>query len=76
MIAEALATVPFHKVLFGSGCRGLAEQALLATVYHRRGLGQVLARRVADGEWTATDAAHVARQVGSDNARRVYRLAG
>lgn len=76
MIAEALANVPFHKLMFGSGCRGLAEQALLASVYHRRGLARVLTERVSDGEWTLSDAAHVARLIGSDNARRVYRLAG
>lgn len=76
MIAEALATAPFHKLLFGSGSRGLAEQTLLAAVYHRRGLARALASRVADGEWTVTDAAHVARLIGADNARRVYRLAG
>ena len=76
MIADALAVVPYHKLMFGSGGRGLAEHALLAAVYHRRGLARVLAGRVAEGEWSASDAAHVARLIGGDNARRVYRLAG
>ena len=76
LIGEALATAPFHKIMFGSGCRGLPEQALLAAVYHRRGLARILTDRVADGEWSASDAAHVVRLIGSDNARRVYRLAG
>lgn len=76
MIADALAVVPYHKLMFGSGGRGLAEHALLAAVYHRRGLARVLAGRVAEGEWSAGDAARVARLVGGDTARRVYRLAG
>lgn len=76
LIADALAAAPFHKILYGSGGRGLPEQALLAAVYHRRGLARALAARVDDGEWTVADAAHAARLIGADNARRVYRLAG
>jgi hypothetical protein len=29
---------------------------------------------VREGDWSATDAARVARMIGADNARRVYRL--
>lgn len=75
-IAEALAIAPFHKLMFGSGSFGLAEHTLLGSVYHRRGLARLLARRVAEGEWTTADAARIARLIGSDTARRVYRLAG
>jgi uncharacterized protein len=74
VIAEALELAPFHKILFSSDCYGLPELCHLGALYFRRGLGRVLARRVADGEWSVPDAARVARLVGAGNAHRLYRL--
>ncbi|PZG12081.1 amidohydrolase family protein [Nonomuraea aridisoli] len=71
---ELLELAPFHKQLFSSGCRGLAETAYLAALSYRRALATALGSRLAQGEWSAADAARVAHMIGSANARRVYRL--
>lgn len=76
LIAEALELAPFHKLMFGTGDTGLPELTLLSAIGHRRGLASVIARHLAAGEWGTKDAARIARLVGADNARRVYRLAG
>ncbi|GAA1302235.1 amidohydrolase [Planotetraspora silvatica] len=74
ILGEMLELVPFHKQMFSSDCYGVAELCLLGAVYHRRGLARVLAGRIAEGEWSAADAARIAHMIGSGNARRVYRL--
>ncbi|WP_049563307.1 amidohydrolase family protein [Nonomuraea sp. SBT364] len=74
VIAELLELAPFHKILYGSGCRGVAETCLLGALYFRLGLGRALKARLDDGEWSAADAARIACMIGSGNARRVYRL--
>jgi hypothetical protein len=43
-------------------------------VLFRRGLAEFLDAGIAADEWTAADAARVARLIGSENAKRVYRL--
>ena len=40
----------------------------------RRAMSRVLGDLVADGEWSAAQAARVATMVGAENARRVYGL--
>jgi predicted TIM-barrel fold metal-dependent hydrolase len=74
VIAESLELAPFHKNLFSSDCYGLAELCHLGALYFRRGLGAVLAGRVRAGEWSLTDAVRIARLIGGDTARRIYRL--
>jgi len=74
VMAETLELAPFHKQLFSSGCRGVAETCFLGAVYHRRALGQALKARLDEGEWSAADAARIAHMIGSGNARRIYRL--
>ncbi|MDA0635671.1 amidohydrolase family protein, partial [Nonomuraea sp. MCN248] len=74
VLAELLELAPFHKQLYGSGCRGLAETCHLGAVYFRCGLGAALKARLDAGEWAEADAARVAHMIGSGNARRVYRL--
>ncbi|MEV5555172.1 amidohydrolase family protein [Nonomuraea wenchangensis] len=74
VMEDLLELAPFHKLLFSSGSRGLAESCLLGALYYRRALGTALAGRVRDGEWSAGDAARIAHMIGSGNARRVYRL--
>ncbi|GAA3446765.1 amidohydrolase family protein [Planomonospora venezuelensis] len=73
VMAELLELVPFHKQLFGSGARGVAETFHLGALHYRRALARVLSARLAAGEWSASDAARVAHMTGSGNARRVYR---
>ncbi|MBG0832094.1 amidohydrolase family protein [Planomonospora sp. ID67723] len=74
VMGELLELVPFHKQLFGSGARGVAETCHLGALHYRRGLARALAARLAAGEWNASDAARVAHMAGSGNARRVYRV--
>ncbi|MEU0480372.1 amidohydrolase family protein [Streptosporangium sp. NPDC006013] len=74
VMAELLELAPFHKQLFGSGGHGVAETCHLGALHYRRGLAGALAARLADGEWSASDAVRVAQMIGSGNARRIYRL--
>jgi hypothetical protein len=75
VLAEALELAPFGKVLYSSDAFGLAELYLLGATLFRRALARVLAAWLADDAVTPADAAQIARQIGADNARRVYRLA-
>ncbi len=74
VLAEALELAPFHKMLYSSDAFGLPELHYLAAIGFRRDLAAVTGGFVADGAWTAADAARVAELIGSENARRVYRL--
>ncbi|MEV0383531.1 amidohydrolase family protein [Nonomuraea sp. NPDC050643] len=74
VLDELLELAPFHKLLFSSGCRALAETGYLGALYYRQALGAALATRLGTGEWSAADAARIAHMIGSGNARRVYRL--
>ncbi|WP_336206483.1 amidohydrolase family protein [Nonomuraea sp. LPB2021202275-12-8] len=74
ILEELLELAPFHKLLFGSGCRGVAETCFLGALYFRQALGGVLKARIDEREWSAADAARIAHMIGSGNARRVYRL--
>jgi predicted TIM-barrel fold metal-dependent hydrolase len=76
LIAETLELTPFGKFLYSSDAFGLPELYYLGAVLFRRGLAEFLHAGVADGEWTAADAARVARMAASGNARRIYRLGG
>lgn len=73
-VGELLELVPFHKQLFGSDGYGVAETCHLGALYYRRGLAGALAVRLAEGEWSVSDAARVAHMIGSGNARRIYHL--
>ncbi|WP_431913115.1 amidohydrolase family protein [Nonomuraea jabiensis] len=74
VVEELLELAPFHKLLFSSGCHGVAETCYLGALYYRQALGAALGSRLAAGEWSAADAARIAHMIGSGNARRVYRL--
>lgn len=74
LIAETLELAPFGKFLFSSDAFGLPELYLLGAVLFRRGLDEFLSGGVEAGDWSAADAARVARMISAENARRVYRL--
>ncbi|MQA83352.1 MAG: amidohydrolase family protein [Streptosporangiales bacterium] len=76
VIAESLELAPFHKNLFSTDAYGLAELYYLGALLYRRGLDRVLSDWVAREECSPQDAARIARLIGADNARRVYRLTG
>lgn len=74
LVAESLELAPFAKQLYSSDACGPPELHLLGAVLWRRGMARTLGRWVREGDWSAADAARVARMIGSDTARRVYRL--
>jgi predicted TIM-barrel fold metal-dependent hydrolase len=74
ILAEALELTPFAKMLYSSDAFGLPELHYLGAVAFRRDIAAVTSGFVADGAWSAADAARVAQLIGSGNARRVYRL--
>ena len=76
VLAEAMELTPFHKMLYSSDAFGLPELHYLGAAGFRRDLAEVTGSFVADGAWSAADADRVAGLVGTENARRVYRLDG
>jgi predicted TIM-barrel fold metal-dependent hydrolase len=74
VIAESLELAPFAKILFSSDAWGPAELHFLGAHLWRRGMTRALSAWVDDGEASVADAARIARMIGRDNARRVYRL--
>jgi predicted TIM-barrel fold metal-dependent hydrolase len=74
ILAEAMEVAPFTKLLYSSDAYGLAEHYHLAASGFRSALNAVLAERVEDGEWSASDAVRIASLVTGGNARRVYGL--
>lgn len=74
VVAESLELAPFAKVLFSSDACGPPELHHLGALLWRRGMRAALGERVAAGDWSTPDAVRVARMVGRDNARRLYRL--
>ncbi|WP_197094024.1 amidohydrolase family protein [Nonomuraea sp. SBT364] len=74
LVAESLEVAPFAKLLFSSDAWGPAELHFLGAELWRRAMARVLGGFVADGEWSAAQAARVAAMVGAGNARRVYGL--
>jgi len=74
ILAEALELTPFHKMLYSSDAFGLPELHFLGAVAFRRDMAAVTGAFVADGAWSAADAARVAEMIGSGNTRRVYQL--
>ncbi len=76
VLAEALELTPFGKMLYSSDAFGVPELHYLGALGFRRDLAKVTGQFVADGEWSAQDADRVMALIGSQNAARVYRLAG
>ncbi|MGH3548046.1 MAG: amidohydrolase family protein [Pseudonocardiaceae bacterium] len=74
VVAESLEVAPFGKLLFSSDAWGPAELHYLGAVLWRRAMASVLGEWVDSGEWSSADAVRVAKMVGADNAKRVYRL--
>ncbi|WP_199546717.1 amidohydrolase family protein [Streptomyces sp. N35] len=75
LLAEILELVPFGKLLFSSGARGLPELHVVAARLFREALGRVLGGWVSEGAWSRADADRVAGMIAAGNARRVYGLA-
>lgn len=74
LIARSLELAPFRKLLYSSDAFGPAELHYLGAELWRDGTAAVLDEFVARDEWSAADARRVAGLIGSENARRLYRL--
>jgi predicted TIM-barrel fold metal-dependent hydrolase len=74
VLAEALELAPFTKQLYSSDGFGVAEFHYLGAVLFRRNLDAILAGWVQRDECNAAEAARIARLIGAENARRLYRL--
>jgi predicted TIM-barrel fold metal-dependent hydrolase len=74
LIAESLELAPFAKQLYSSDAFGLPELHLVGSILWRRAMAQVIGRWVTETAWSQADGIRVLRMIGSDNARRVYRI--
>ncbi len=74
IVREALELAPFTKVLYSSDAGLVPELYLLGSWLFHRAMSRVLGDWVARGDWSRDDAERVARLVGAENARRVYRV--
>ena len=74
VLAEALESAPFHKMLYSSDAFGLAELHLLGAVNFREALATVLEPLAAREGRSEAEVARIAGLIGAGNARRVYGL--
>jgi predicted TIM-barrel fold metal-dependent hydrolase len=75
MLDEALDTVPVNKVLaFGGDYGHPVEHVYGHLVLARQNVAKVLARRIAEGQMSETDALGIARKWFWDNPRDLYGL--
>ena len=74
VIAESLELTPFSKAMFSSDAFGAAELFYLGAELFRRGLDRAFATWAGPDGWPQEEKQRVARLVGGENARRVYKL--
>lgn len=74
LVGEAMELAPFGKQFYSSDAYGLPELHYLGAQLWRRAMDEVLGSWVRRGDWSEDDAIRVIDQVGSENARRAYRL--
>lgn len=76
VLAESLELTPFHKMIYSSDAFGIPELHYLGATGFRRDFATITDAFVADGLWSRADADRAGRQIGWQNALRVYRLDG
>jgi predicted TIM-barrel fold metal-dependent hydrolase len=74
VLAEAVESAPFHKLLYSSDAFGLAELHLMAAVIFREALAEALDPLHSREMRSEGEVARVAGLIGGGNARRVYKL--
>jgi predicted TIM-barrel fold metal-dependent hydrolase len=74
VLAEALESAPFHKMLYSSDAFGLAELHLMGALGFRHALAEVLEPLLSRDGRSEEEVARFAAMIGSGNARRVYAL--
>ena len=76
IVRESMELGPCTKLLFSSDAWGAPELHLLGSWLWRRAMSRIVGDWVVRGDWSRADAERVIRLIGSENARRVYRLPG
>jgi predicted TIM-barrel fold metal-dependent hydrolase len=76
VLAELMEYTPFHKQLYSSDAIALAELHYLGAFLFRRALTTVFEDWMKTGDLSVPDAEHIALQLASGNASRIYPLAG
>ena len=76
LLGEALELVPLRKFLFSSDAFGLPELYYLGTLLFRRALSAFLSSRLDADDLSYADAERITSLIGTENARRAYRLPG
>ncbi|AOW93581.1 amidohydrolase [Rhodococcus sp. WMMA185] len=74
ILAELLELAPFGSVLFSTDAFGLPELYYVAAMQFREALATVVEERVVQRDWSESDSRRIVRMIGSQNARRAYRL--
>jgi hypothetical protein len=74
VLAEAIESAPFHKMLYSSDAFGLAELHLVAADAFCGAIAAVLEPLVTREDRSHEEVAAVANMIGSGNARRLYHL--
>ncbi len=72
VLAETLELAPFGKLMFSTDAYGLPELFVVGARLFTHAIDRLFADWVADGAWSAPDAARVAALLVSGNARRLY----
>jgi uncharacterized protein len=76
LLAEAMEVAPFSKLLFSSDAFGVAEGYHLGALLHRRALGTVLDRWIAEDHCDTATADRISEGIARGNARRIYPMPG
>ncbi len=74
VLAEAVESVPFHKLLYSSDAFGLSELHLLGALAFRQALAEVLEPLSAREGRSEAEVERAAEMIAAGNARRVYKL--
>ena len=74
VLAEAVESAPFHKLLYSSDAFGLAELHLMGALAFREALADVLDPLLSREDRSEDEVARVAAMIAAGNARRVYKL--
>lgn len=74
VLAETLELAPFGKLLFSTDAYGLPELYVVGARLFTDALERLLGDWVAEGAWSAADAARVGALLAAGNARRLYGL--
>ncbi len=74
VLAEAIESAPFHKILYSSDAFGLPELHLMGALAFREALAEVLDPLLSKEARSEDEVCRIAALIGAGNASRVYNL--